>query len=226
MKNNMLNKLKSDYEELELKPASELWGRLETKLEEEYEKPMKKTFQWWQYAAVILLCVSVGSLFYFNVNDNDFSGRQHNYRVGKAVHKTVYPISPEFNNPVVEDFVKSDLRHQKTSADQVSVQEVDKEVSITKSLTTKTQNITLSQDEKIMVKAPEIEVRVPVIAEAKKSKPTYINSSELLLGHEFDKASGNTNKKDIKIGILNFDKQVPDVENVTVLGVTVYVEPK
>lgn len=225
MKNNMLNKLKSDYEELDLKPAPDLWSRLEMKLEKEYEKPKKKAFQWWLYAAVVLLFVSTGSLFYFNVNDNDFRHRQNNYHVGKPVPKTVYPISPEFENSG-GDLVKSESGHQKTAEDQVSVNDIEKETFITKSLVAKTQNIVISQDEKITVKAPEIEVRTPVIADVKKANPTYINSSELLLGHEFDKASRTPDKKDIKIGILNFDKPAPEVENVTVLGVTVYVESK
>lgn len=234
MKNNMLNKWKSDYEELELKPSSELWSRLEMELEKESEEAIEKPFQWWKYAAVILICISVGGLFYFNSNINhDFNEKKADYAVSKVLTKTIDPANPEFQNPLgvknnqgIQGNVTQASRNEKTSADPVSLQEAEKETAITKSLAVKIQNIAVNQDEKVMVKPPKIEVNPPVIADVKKAKPTYINSSELLLGHEFDKSSGNHDKKDVKIGILNFDKPVPDVENVTVLGVTVYVESK
>lgn len=40
MKNNMLNKLKSRYEELEIKPSSDLWSRLDDKLDKKPEKAL------------------------------------------------------------------------------------------------------------------------------------------------------------------------------------------
>lgn len=231
----MLNKLKSGYEELEIKPSSELWSKLEQKLEEKPEIISEKPFEWWKYAAVVLLFISLGAIFYFNSLSNNFNYKETDYAVRKVLHKTVNPINPEFQNrmgvkeiDLTESNKKVVVQHQKISTDPVLLHESDDKITITKSLDIKTQNVTVSQDEKMTIKPPKIENQIPVIAEVevKKTRPTYINSSELLLGREFDKASGNYDKKDIKIGILNFDKPVPDVENVTVLGVTVYVESK
>ncbi|WP_346985493.1 hypothetical protein [Chryseobacterium sp. POE27] len=233
MKNNMLNKLKSGYEELEIKPSSELWSKLEQKLEEKPEIISEKPFEWWKYAAVVLLFISLGAIFYFNSLSNNFNYKETDYTIRKVLHKTVNPINPEFQNrmgvketDLTESNKKVVVQHQKISTDPVLLPESEHKITITKPLDIKTQNVTVSQDKKMTIKPPKIENQIPVIAEVKKTRPTYINSSELLLGREFDKASGNYDKKDIKIGILNFDKPVPDVENVTVLGVTVYVESK
>jgi hypothetical protein len=72
----------------------------------------------------------------------------------------------------------------------------------------------------------KIDSHTPVIVQNKTTKPVYINSNELLLGREFDKTRESSQKNDIKFGIFNFEKPKPKVENVTVLGVTVYVDPK
>src|SRR5215813_9339491 len=66
MKNNTLNKLKSGYEELEIQPSSDLWDRLEGKLDEKPQIALKPSFNGWKYAAVIVLLISLGSLLYFN----------------------------------------------------------------------------------------------------------------------------------------------------------------
>lgn len=233
MKNNTLNKLKSDYEELERAPSSELWNRLEARLGEESGKVPEKPFQWWKYAAVILLFISVGSIFYFNSRKNEFSYKNTDYAVKKVLNTTINPVNPEFQNHM--GVKKTDLKgsnkkvivqHQKISTDQVLLPESEHKITSTKPLDIKTHNVAVSQDEKITIKPPKIENHIPVIAEVKKTKPTYINSNELLLGREFDKTTENPYKKDIKVGIFNFDKPAPSVENVTVLGVTVYVDSK
>ena len=71
MKKEILKQLKSDYEELEIKPSADLWGRIE-QIGREEEKSIsmgsKKAFQGWKYAAVLVVLVSVGVLLYFSRN--------------------------------------------------------------------------------------------------------------------------------------------------------------
>jgi gentisate 1,2-dioxygenase len=64
MKNNTLNNLKSEYEKLEIKPSADLWDRLDHKLDEKPENASKQSSEWWKYAAIILLMVSVGTIIY------------------------------------------------------------------------------------------------------------------------------------------------------------------
>ncbi|SHE35117.1 hypothetical protein [Chryseobacterium takakiae] len=236
MKNNMLNKLKSHYEDLEIKPSSDLWSRLDDKLGNKPEGVFKESLQWWKYAAVLLLFVSVGIVFYFNTEKKSFNYKETDYIVKKGLEKTVNPINPELQNQVSSDKSETIInskankvkitRYQKKKSDS-SLDKTTTEKKF-KTLTTEVrlEHLAAEQDIKTDITSAKIENHIPVIAQEKSGKPTYINSNELLLGREFDKARETSQKNDIKLGIFNFEKPKPKVENVTVLGVTVYVDPK
>ena len=228
----MLNKLKSDYEELEIKPSEDLWGRLGQKLEETPEITLKSSFQWWKYAAaVVLLLISVGTIIYFNTNKK-FNYKETDYAVKNGIEKTVSPVNPEFNQNVINDDPVKNNKIKFTGNQNVKPKEIvkeEKEKGIIRSHISgfKIQKIAIQQPENIDVKPVKIENNIPnsaAIAEAKETKASYINANELLLGHEFDKTRENPYKNDIKFGVFNFDK--PKVDNVTVLGVTVYIDSK
>ncbi len=229
----MLNKLKSNYEELEIKPSIDLWSRLEQRLEENPVTISKKTFEWWKYAAVIVFLISMGTVFYFN-SGNDSGNEKVNYIVKKSLEITVNPNNPDLKYqtayPKSAPTGKSDkelaIKNEKENFDKILVPEKENTTIKNEVSVVEIQQIAVKQPEKLDIQPAGIENHVPVIAEVKKTKPTYINSNELLLGREFDKTSRNPYKNDVKIGIFNFDKPAPNVENVTVLGVTVYVDSK
>ncbi|GAA4166274.1 hypothetical protein GCM10022217_39770 [Chryseobacterium ginsenosidimutans] len=233
MKNNMLNKLKSDYEELEIKPSSELWDKLDQKLDETSEIVSKTSFFWWKYAAVVLLLISVGGFIYFNYK-NSFNYKTTDFIVKKGLENTVNPINPEFENraviPNIEKIESNDVKviveNQKNSSEKRLVPEIEQEIIQPQISKFKTSQIAIKQSENIEIKPIKIEnnTPLPIIAEAKKVKSSYINSNELLLGREFDKTRENPYKNDVKFGVFNFDK--PKIDNVTVLGVSVYVDSK
>lgn len=228
MKKNTLNKLKSDYEELKVNPSLDLWDRLDKKLNESHELPLKSSFQWWKYAAVVLLMISVGTIIYFNTDKNNF-GKGKSFSVKKVPANKIQSTYPEFKDLSV-DLVQESVKNEKTI---VANRRIDnsKAVKEKKNIQAeiskfKTQQIAFKQ-ENIDIKPIEIKNTIPnspIIAETKKTKTSYINSNELLLGHEFDKTKENPYKNDIKFGVFNFDK--PKVENVTVLGVSVYIDSK
>ena len=236
MKNNMLNKLKSDYEELEIRPSSELWSRLDEKLSKTPEKVKEKPFQWWKYAAVLLIFVSVGAGFYFNTNKSAFNYKETDYMVKKGLEKTVSPINPEFQNqgsykkpqviPVKSTDVHVALKDEKKETNSTLNTKKKAKVPETVISEVEIQQFVLSKPEKIEIAPAKIDSHTPVIVQNKTTKPVYINSNELLLGREFDKTRESSQKNDIKFGIFNFEKPKPKVENVTVLGVTVYVDSK
>lgn len=66
MKKEILKQLKSDYEELEIKPSTNLWEQIENTLEISSETAQKPSVKWWRYAAVVTLLFSLGGIFYFN----------------------------------------------------------------------------------------------------------------------------------------------------------------
>ncbi|WP_306620148.1 hypothetical protein [Chryseobacterium ginsenosidimutans] len=224
----MLNKLKSDYEELEIKPSLGLWDKLDQKLDGTPEIVTKTSFQWWKYAAVVLLLISVGTFIYFNINKNSFNYKKTDHIVKKDLPNTVNPINPEFETQpdisnderIEENEVKVVVKNQNVNSEKVFVPTNEKEIIQPQIPEFKTPQIAIKQPENIEDNNPNL----PIIAEVRKSKPSYINSNELLLGREFDKARENTYKNDVKFGIFNFDK--PKIDNVTVLGVTVYIDSK
>lgn len=236
MKNNMLNKLRASYEELETKPSSELWSRLDDKLDKQPEKALNKPFQWWKYAAIVVFFVSVGSLFYFNSRKNAFDYKETDYIVKNRLENTVNPIDPEFQNrgnlqelqarPVKTTDVHIAVQHQKKNTDSSSHIQKAEKIFRTEIATVEVQQLAVTQSGKADIIPVTIENRTPVLVRGKTAKAAYINSNELLLGREFDKARETSDKGDIKFGIFNFEKPKPKVENVTVLGVTLYVDPK
>lgn len=239
MKKEILKQLKSDYERLEIKPSEDLWDRLDQKLDETSETSLKPSFQWWKYAAVVLLFVSAGTVIYFFNYKAKFDYQQTDYIVKKTLEKTVNPINTDLQNQSVisnDQSIKENKEkvvsenHKKISSDKVLISKKVKEISVVKVAEHKEQLNSFKQPEITtinQVKTENVDIpNSPVIAEAKKSKLSYINPDELLLGREFDKAREKSNKDERKLGAFKFDKVVPNVGNVTVLGVTVYLESK
>jgi len=232
----MLNKLKSDYEELEIKPSSHLWSRLDNMLDKKPEKDLNKPFEWWKYAAVLFLFVSIGAVFYFNTGKRSFNYKETDYMVKKGLENTVNPINPEFQNqgnykelqviPVKSTDVHVAVKDEKKDTNSILNIKKEEKVPETGISKVEIQPFALSKPEKIDIAPAKIDSHTPVIVQNKTTKPVYINSNELLLGREFDKTRESSQKNDIKFGIFNFEKPKPKVENVTVLGVTVYVDPK
>ncbi len=237
MKKEILKQLKSDYERLEIKPSEGLWDRLDEKLDEVSEIPLKPSFQWWKYAAVALLFISAGTFIYFNNYETKFDNKETNYIVKKAIEKTGDPLNTDFQNQSVisNDYSikgteekKVSENHEKMSSDKILIPQKEKKVSNIQVAEHKEQLNAFKQPENTPVNKIHTENAVisnsPVIAEVKKSN--YINPDELLLGRELDKAREKSSKDERKLGAFKFDKVVPNVGNVTVLGVTVYLESK
>lgn len=241
MKKNMLNKWKSDYEGLEIKPSADLWDRLDHQLDSHKKSELRSYRQWWNYAAIILLMVSVGTLLYFNGYKNAIDNKQTKVTAKKALKNKINPINvdsehqntllnqevlegktdqvvaeiPEGNTPEVSVQKKEEIRNQDRDQSQTHV-------FIQQQINKAQPEIIINKNEK----AAEFTQNPVVLAETKKTKPGYINADELLLGREFDKTRDNTAKEERKFGVFRLKKVVPNVDNVTVLGVKVYIDPK
>ncbi|PQA91931.1 hypothetical protein B0A69_16040 [Chryseobacterium shigense] len=229
MKKEILKHLRSDYERLEIKPSEDLWDRLDEKLDEASQIPLKPSFQWWKYAAVIVLLISMGTFIYFNQYKTQWDDQKEDY----IVEKTVKPMPAELQNPSIisnnpsieENKVKMESKDAEKNH---PAQIVIPKISDNRVAENKVYFNTPDQPEKAVINQEKIEntgiMNAPVIAEVKQSN--YINPDELLLGREFDKAREKSRKDDRKLGAFKFDNVVPNVGNVTVLGVTVYLESK
>ena len=241
MKKNMLNKWKSDYEEIEIKPSADLWDRLDHQLDSHQKSEPRSYGQWWKYAAIILLMVSVGTVIYFNGYKNMIDDKQTKVTAKKTLKNKINPINvdsehrntllnqevlegktdqvvaeiPEGNTPEVSVQKKEEIRNQDRDQSQT-------QVFVQQQINKAQPEIIINKNEK----AAEFTQNPVVLAETKKAKPGYINADELLLGREFDKTRENTAKEERKFGVFRLKKVVPNVDNVTVLGVKVYIDPK
>ncbi|MEG1591611.1 hypothetical protein [Chryseobacterium sp.] len=203
MDKKIRKQLKTDYENLEIKPSKNLWGQIELGLGNDSETVQKPSFQWWKYAAVIVLLLSFGTLFYYN--SNQFSGSKETiisqetpYYRPKA-KKTVESIIPTEN---VENLVSSEIiikNNQKIFGSEKLT--VESKLPETLAVTEKENKVI--EAPAVLAEKFEIPVMKPVIAERKKA--SYINADELLLGRELHKTRVETSKKE-QFGVLDASK--------------------
>ena len=70
MKNSLKNKLKNQYENQSEIPTENLWERIESQLENSEEKKVvvAKKINYWKYAAIFLMVVSLGLVVNYFLN--------------------------------------------------------------------------------------------------------------------------------------------------------------
>jgi len=231
MEKKILKQLKSDYEELEIKPSADLWSKIDSALEEESESSDKSSFSlsWWKYAAVILLFISLGTLIYYNT---DFNTEKTDYIVKQNLKKEAQ--EKENNSEIIlqegNSIVETDPKTVEETTQKV-VQNDNKDLVPPKEII-RTQ-ISERAETKIVINQPENKIDQPEIIENKISplnsdtkKISYITANDLLLGRELDKSREKSTVDTRRFGVIHIDKVIPKVNNVTVLGVTVYLDPK
>lgn len=238
MKKEILKQLKSDYERLEIRPSADLWDRIDQNPEKTPETVSKTSFQWWKYAAAVLVLISVGTLIYYNRSGNEFNYKKTDYIAKQVLEETTSPVkSDPGNQPIilneepaqeVAKIVNED--HQQINSEEVLTPKKEKKVTALQNSEHKEQQIVVNQSENKIIDQVKTEdvtnPNPPVVAEVQRPKSSYINANELLQGREFDKNRAKADKDDHKFGVIHFNKVVPTVGNVTVLGVTVYLDSK
>ena len=237
MKKEILKQLKSDYERLEIKPSADLWAKLDQELNGNSETPVKPSFQWWKYAAVALLLISAGTFIFYSSREGKLNHKT-DYIVKKTLEQGVKPVDPDTQDlpvhPKGESVQENEIKIVSESREKVNSQEVLTPAKKGKpqsfeTIEYKEPQIAVKQPEKVTQTPEKTEISIanlPVIAEVKQTKTSYISTDDLLLGNEYDKNRAKAAKNDKKMGTFNFDRMVPNVGNVTVLGVTVYIDSK
>ncbi|MBB6370195.1 hypothetical protein [Chryseobacterium shigense] len=238
MKKEILKQLKSDYEKLEIKPSADLWDRIDQKSEKMPDSVLKPSFQWWKYAAAVLVFISVGTLIYYISYKSKFDYKKTDYMVNQVLKKTVNPVKSDLGNQSVisneepvqiqnEKVKIVNENHEKIKPDASFIPKKEKKQEIAGQ---KEQQVVVNQPENNTIHQAKTEVvnkhELPVLAETQRSKSSYINADELLSGREFEKARIKSEKDNRKFGVIHFDRVTPSVGNVTVLGVTVYLDSK
>lgn len=223
MKKEILKQVRSNYEKLEIKPSNDLWDRIEAELDEVPDSSFKKTIHWWKYAAVVLLLISFGSVFYFNSSQPENTTLMTN---NEDVIKDREPI--EIDDSAAEQPQKitmeriSDQKHIPSIIKSTNTAQIPEEnFKINKGFAQEESKIIAKED---IINIPAINRNVaekPIIAAVKKAD--YIKADELLLGREFDKTRVENQNEHRKFGVLDMSKiKIKSPNSFRIFGVTVF----
>ena len=210
MDKKIQKQLKSDYEELEIKPSANLWNQIESGLDSVSETVQKPSFQWWKYAAVVVLLISFGAFFYFENNAADKKTITKTLPKNKV--ESANAIN-EISNSEVKNLVKKEPQTIEFKADF----EIKEENSNQKNSSTE-KNIFEDNFVENRIKNDEIALNpVSIVKEidhslpqnptiAERKKVNYTNADQLLLGSELDKTREENRKNHKQFGVLDASK--------------------
>lgn len=218
MKNNMLDKLKSDYEELEIKPSSDLWDRLEGKLDKKPQIALKPSLQWWKYAAAIALVISLGSLFYFN---SEHPSQINEAKIAQNTSENILkPLEKQdkrlvLNDNQIQKPISSEIKRSHTQSnfhsENISESEQLQSLTVKENIVAETPTIT---------EKPENNSGKPLVADRK--KVSYISAEDLLIGRELDKTREENYNDQRKFGVIDMSKiKIKGPSSLKILGFTV-----
>lgn len=226
MKKEILKRLKSDYERLEIKPSVDLWDRIEqvhAETEKEAVFSAQKHFQWLKYVAVVLLFLSVGAILYFS---SDFKKEGIPHIVNNDPETQIIDSGQDAQtvqkDPLAEVFLQNGKDQLQISPIQKSTNKEEPGTEDTipiqkEKLSLKHDEIKTQVIEQVMMENPEIKK----IAEHK--KVNYINADELLQGHEFDKTRQESHSEHKKFGVLDMTKiKLKSPNSLKIFGMTVF----
>ncbi|UOU97395.1 hypothetical protein MUU74_12940 [Chryseobacterium daecheongense] len=249
MNKEILKQLKSDYEKLEIKPSADLWDRIDS-MDQKTEKGSgwspKAHFQWWKYAAIVLLLISVGTIIYYNINKVEQHNILSRIQTNQINDKDLEGIQEKHNNenvlPDSELAADTKPRNYNTSQNKTADHSIrpDKKIEYTQNITKKQNGdldntpVQVAFDDR-QIKHPDVIVKpeesiapdnkLAVSTEKSEIKNTkYIKASDLLTGREYDKVRGN--QETTSYGRINLSRLKPHFSQVVSLGVTVHSETK
>ena len=231
MDKKILKQLKSDYEEREIKPSANLWDQIDAALEKESATPQKSSFlsNWWKYAAVVLLIISLGTFMYYN---NGFNTEKTDYIVKqnlkeevleKENYSEIIPKEEKTEEEISQEIVKETDKILEKNDDKDLVAQKE---AIQPQFSEHTESIIFTnQAETSIFHQEETENKITSeISDTKKI--SYVTANDLLLGNELDKSREKANADTRKFGVIHRDKVFPKFNNVVVLGATVYIDPR
>ncbi|MBD8081803.1 hypothetical protein [Chryseobacterium caseinilyticum] len=222
MDKNIQKQLKTDYEELEIKPSANLWDQIESELDTGSETFRKHTFHWWKYAAVIVLLISVGGLFYFNtdkpLNNNTIITKnpsENNFRLTEAIESTI--PNEEITKKSVFNKVDVINDHNKFVSEK-SIEKIQTQI-----------NPEIIVKELKPIDTPVFALQTPQNINSKtniteKKKTSYTTADELLLGRELDKTRVESSRSE-QFGVVDASKlKIRRPGSLRIFGVKVFAD--
>ncbi len=228
MDKKILKQLKTDYEDLEIKPSENLWDQIELGLDNDSQTVQKPLFQWWKYAAVIVLLVSFGTWFYFN--SDQFSKSKEAIAVKKTIKnnsnlteniESVTDNKNEEPNTTSEIIIKSEKTQKKQSEILVETQnevlkETPKIVNTELQISEKPEIKINNKPEQLIPESPQLATIKPAIKEA---KVKYITANDLIFQRKYSvEQKKNAPENTKRLGIIKINRISVSPEFITIFN--------
>jgi len=227
MDKKILKQLKTDYEDLEIKPSESLWDQIELGLNNDSQTVQKPLFQWWKYAAVIVLLISFGALFYFN--SDQFSKSKKAIAVKKTIENNSKPtedIESVADNKNEEpsttsEIIKSEKTQKKQSEILVEIQnevlkETPKIVNTEFQIGVKPEIEINNKPEQLTNESPQLATTKPVV---KEMKVKYITANDLIFQRKYSvEQKKNAPENTKRLGIIKINRISVSPEFITIFS--------
>lgn len=227
MDKKILKQLKTDYEDLEIKPSENLWDQIELGLDNDSETVQKPLFQWWKYAAVIVLLVSFGTLFYFN--SDQFSKSKKAIAVKKTIENNSKPteniksVAENKNEEPItnSEIIKSEKTQKKQSEILVETQnevlkETPKIVNAEFQIGVKPDIEITNKPEQLITESPQLATTKPVV---KEMKVKYITANDLIFQRKYSvEQKKNAPENTKRLGIIKINRISVSPEFITIFS--------
>lgn len=228
MDKKIRKQLKTDYEDLEIKPSENLWDQIELGLDNDSETVQKPLFQWWRYAAVIVLLVSFGTLFYFN--SDQFSKSKEAIAVKKTIENNSKPTEnvksiaenkneePSTNSEII---IKSEKTQKKQSEILVEIQneglkETPKIVNAEFQIGVKPEIEINNKPEQLINESTQLATTKPVV---KEMKVKYITANDLIFQRKYNvEQKKNAPENTKRLGIIKINRISVSPEFITIFN--------
>lgn len=228
MDENIQKQLKTDYEDLEIKPSANLWEQIELGLDNNSEMGQKDSFQWWKYAAVIVFLLSFGTLFYYN--SDQFFKPKETIAVKKPVENKTKPKDDiesvadnkieELNN-TSEISIKSEKAQKKQSEILVHTQsevlkETPKIVNTQPQISLKPEIEINNKPEQQIAELPQLATTQPVV---KANKVKYVTANDLIFQRKYSIEKKENAQENVKrLGIITINRINVSPEFITIFN--------
>lgn len=227
MDKKILKQLKTDYEDLEIKPSASLWNQIEFGLDNDSETIQKSMFQWWKYAAVIVLLISFGALFYFN--SDQFSKSKEAIAVKKTPESNSKPteniksVAENKNEEPItnSEIIKSEKTQKKQSEILVETQnevlkETPKIVNTEFQIGVKPEIEINNKPEQLINESPQLVTAKPVV---KEMKVKYITANDLIFQRKYSvEQKKNAPENTKRLGIIKINRISVSPEFITIFN--------
>lgn len=228
MDKKIRKQLKTDYEDLEIKPSANVWEQIELGLDNDSETVQKPSFQWWKYAAVIVLLLSFGTLFYYN-SDQFFKPKEtiavkkpiENKSEPKENIESVADNKTEELNNTSEIVIKSEKAQKKQSEILVYTQsevlkETPKIVNTEPQISLKPEIEISNKPEQQIPESPQLATIQPVV---KANKVKYVTANDLIFQRKYStEKKGNAQENGKRLGIITINRINVSPEFITIFN--------